>query len=584
MKTFFTLWLAFTACFSFAQVTTKQLSDVNSLWEETHWKPSRELPNKANFEAKIKLHLLETADYLRSKSLTHLDASQQYNRAKLLKILKQYAIEGKYPQNEHKPFKTPIFIDNYGTHCAVGYLMQQSGASKLARTIRDNENLAYLNDIKTEGVTFWAYENGFSLDELALIQPTYSEPIGSIKNCYLKTEKPILKMASYGENVYLLLQDTTFKNNNQAANANYVIKYFPQRGYAAAIGFPRTSTKPKDIAIYNNEIYVVTSSEVYSADLSSNSTELNWINEGLTGEVQKIFSSDLGIVIHYGTFCYTKNFSQEHFRKIPYDGVATSCNCVLSGNFIELLAIKLEDQGFSFNSYIESEKSWYKYPGSNIDYWVEGVTSHNESYFSFSTPFRGDSALIISRLNPGGSHETIPSENIFDVTKQQSDWRINDIVSSGDKAFVIGKFDKSLSITNLPGRAIIELTRMGSATYYPLPVTSIFEEVYSAVSAGNQLFVSTDLGLFSIKTRLANIYNPKTSKVTLYPNPILPGKSLKVNLPDVKSIKLFSNLGQLVVESLSDSIDIPAVTTSGIYHCTIETTGGLIYTEKIIVQ
>jgi len=74
-------------------------------------------------------------------------------------------------------FKNPIFIDRKGTHCAVGYLMQQSGYESLATQIDAEQKFAYVHQINVNGVTEWANKFGFTIDELAWIQPGY--PVSS---------------------------------------------------------------------------------------------------------------------------------------------------------------------------------------------------------------------------------------------------------------------------------------------------------------------------------------------------------------------------------------------------------------------
>jgi hypothetical protein len=49
----------------------------------------------------------------------------------------------------------------------------QSGAESLARKIDHDNKFVYVKSIKTKGVSEWAFENGFTLDELAWIQPAY---------------------------------------------------------------------------------------------------------------------------------------------------------------------------------------------------------------------------------------------------------------------------------------------------------------------------------------------------------------------------------------------------------------------------
>jgi 16S rRNA (cytosine1402-N4)-methyltransferase len=51
--------------------------------------------------------------------------------------------------------------------------MQQSGCEELSRKIDKHEKFAYVKEIKAEGLAEWAKTNGFTVDELAWIQPAY---------------------------------------------------------------------------------------------------------------------------------------------------------------------------------------------------------------------------------------------------------------------------------------------------------------------------------------------------------------------------------------------------------------------------
>ncbi len=126
-----------------------------------------------NFNEAIQLHLSNVIQVLSARKTSTLSASQQANRMHLLSVLDAYCKVGKFPINEHAPYQTPVFIDHYNTHCAVGYLMEQSGADALAQEICRKQNLAYVREIQVNGVVEWATQNGFTVDELAWIQPGY---------------------------------------------------------------------------------------------------------------------------------------------------------------------------------------------------------------------------------------------------------------------------------------------------------------------------------------------------------------------------------------------------------------------------
>lgn len=126
-----------------------------------------------SFNEAIQLHLLHVKEVLKARNVEYLSKAQKANREQLLNKLHVYALASRFPVNLHHSFQTPVFIDDFDTHCAVGYLMQQSGNDLLAREISQVQNLAYVHEIQVNGVSAWASEHGFSLNELAWIQPGY---------------------------------------------------------------------------------------------------------------------------------------------------------------------------------------------------------------------------------------------------------------------------------------------------------------------------------------------------------------------------------------------------------------------------
>jgi len=153
------------------------LNDVNAEWKNNfdgqQLAKSVRTCNDCSFNSWIATHLMLVEQTLRQRPVGHLDAVQTLNRSRLLDELNAYWHTGMFPVNDYLTFKNPVFIDRKGTHCAVGYLMQQSGAESLARRIDSDNKFIYVKDIKTPGVAEWAFENGFTIDELAWIQPGY---------------------------------------------------------------------------------------------------------------------------------------------------------------------------------------------------------------------------------------------------------------------------------------------------------------------------------------------------------------------------------------------------------------------------
>lgn len=122
----------------------------------------------------IREHLMLVQRYLKEHPPADLTASALDARQQLLEQLWQYAIDMKYPQNQHKRKRTPIFIDEAQRYCAVGFLILASGHGTLAKEINATHHYGYLEAIaEAYPIQEWAEKYGFTLQELAWIQPSY---------------------------------------------------------------------------------------------------------------------------------------------------------------------------------------------------------------------------------------------------------------------------------------------------------------------------------------------------------------------------------------------------------------------------
>lgn len=122
----------------------------------------------------ISFHLTLVEKTLRNRNVAQLSNTERKNRLACLNNLQQYIAKGVFPINDYLPYRNPVFIDRAGTYCAVGYLMMTSGSEALARNIDAKQKFAYINQITVTGVNDWAHAHGFTLQELAWIQPCYS--------------------------------------------------------------------------------------------------------------------------------------------------------------------------------------------------------------------------------------------------------------------------------------------------------------------------------------------------------------------------------------------------------------------------
>src|SRR5688500_1415253 len=83
---------------------------------------------------RIRDHLREALAYVEARDVSALSASQRAARAASVAALERYIERGEFPRRTGDPYgeRRPRFIDDRGVHCAVGFLIAESGAPELA--------------------------------------------------------------------------------------------------------------------------------------------------------------------------------------------------------------------------------------------------------------------------------------------------------------------------------------------------------------------------------------------------------------------------------------------------------------------
>lgn len=156
--------------------THQLLMDVNKNWENLSDEIQHTFTPQSEQEL-VQLHLLNVITYLEAQPTDKLSEEQLENRLSNIATLSKYCQEGSFPINTLTSFRVPIFIDIQGVHCAVGYLLKETGQGQVAKEIAESQLLAYLGDIEHPQLIPWQKASGLSMFELALIQPTYGPPI-----------------------------------------------------------------------------------------------------------------------------------------------------------------------------------------------------------------------------------------------------------------------------------------------------------------------------------------------------------------------------------------------------------------------
>lgn len=122
---------------------------------------------------RLQRHFDDVLVVLAERDVAALSPSAQVARARHLAELRRYRDAGVFPQNRSSPVATPIFVDDAGRACAVGHLLLQDGQASLVAEIVASQNLARVPQLRAARLGPWAETNGFTVAELAHIQPTY---------------------------------------------------------------------------------------------------------------------------------------------------------------------------------------------------------------------------------------------------------------------------------------------------------------------------------------------------------------------------------------------------------------------------
>lgn len=133
-------------------------------------------PTEADEKLRIRTHFLAVQKLLLARPATKPELASK--RAAILAHFADYIAKGTTPKNAHLPWRTPVFIDDEGTICAVGYLIEQTAGRSVAEKVASGHRYSYLEEIAKDlpEVKQWVEQSGLTLEELASIQPGYPGP------------------------------------------------------------------------------------------------------------------------------------------------------------------------------------------------------------------------------------------------------------------------------------------------------------------------------------------------------------------------------------------------------------------------
>ncbi|HKW42111.1 MAG TPA: hypothetical protein VJN39_12750 [Gemmatimonadales bacterium] len=139
--------------------------------------PPSSLPAAVETE-RIRARLTAVERELRETDVGALTPSQRAARTRNLDALHEYWVRRVFPKNTGFPGqRVPYFVDQYGTRCAMAYLIERSGHGDLVARVAATNNNARIRDLKTDPeLVAWLQENGLTAAEAARIQPAYDGP------------------------------------------------------------------------------------------------------------------------------------------------------------------------------------------------------------------------------------------------------------------------------------------------------------------------------------------------------------------------------------------------------------------------
>lgn len=129
---------------------------------------------------RVQEHLAGALLVMAERDLSLLNEAQRTRRSSLVRTLRAYRNERRFPVNRDFPGeRVPYFRDTEtGVLCAVGFLLESTGRSELVEQIVATNNHVRVRELAGHPeFREWLDEHGLLLDEAIRIQPEYSEPI-----------------------------------------------------------------------------------------------------------------------------------------------------------------------------------------------------------------------------------------------------------------------------------------------------------------------------------------------------------------------------------------------------------------------
>lgn len=583
----------------------EKLCEVNKCWTEQHDISKLAYPEYANYGERewIAIHLQLVEQTLRERNTDYLTATQRANRLVALDHLNQYWHSGAFPINDIFAHRQPIFIDKYDNFCAVGYLVKATGYEPISRKIAANTNYAYVREMDYPELNQWAKEYGFTIDELAWIQPGYppacfAGPIGygtdgEVFELYVDRTGQKLYVGGVFTNV-----DSTITANNIAyiTENNDVYTW-----HALGKG---VNGKVNAIEEYKGRLFVA-GSFTMAGDSSVNNVAYwdgnNWRNAGcLYGEVKdlKVYNGELYAC---GSFDVCAALADINFAKwdstynmwVQLPGLSGVVNVMEVIDTVLYLGGDFDFSNDSVNIIQYTTSGGYMAFNNNINNEVRDIKQYKDTVFAVCSYVNSDGNLI-QKLKYGN---WINHQKLSYIAMEHLSF--NTLCVDNDTMMVGGDFVRSLSMGysfaycyNITPDPTVIFSK--DINYW---VDSAINKmvVYKGVQIAGGKFNKGWVTLNGIARRIwykpilnVNELESSIAPIKIYPNPLTNGVLTIEN--DIGAIRLvLTDVSGKVVRTVSlekvkqQQVSLQGV-AQGVYFAEISNADGKRSVQRIVVE
>ncbi len=605
----------------------EHLNEVNKEWSKFYALENLNANYFFNDEnQRIQTHLNLVENHLRNNVPKGLSQSQLKNRTQALDILKRYFEIERFPVNHYHAQRQPYFIDKSGTACAVGHLIIKTGFESFAQQISKENNYAYISELAIvyPELKKWAKEFGFTLEELAWIQPAYPSIIQTWNQVGNGGEVSgvINKMESFNNEKLYIAGDFT---EIDGTPANSIITWdgsiwstlghgvtgeifdiyideseispdVPGRVYIAGNFYVNDNPNIVNVAFWENGVWngLETSSmigEVYSFILLSE-------NSVIIGGNFEVQDSSNNVINNLAVINLDDNYAHNYDGALSVNGMVTdmvysntSNNILIAGDFTETATSS-------------SDTSINHLETLHIAYWQRSLTNWTLGFEQGLGPISSvlikDGFLYTSAMLHSFSNKSIGifgaglwSYNSSPKPIDESLSRyIYGIESFGDHVIFYGNIRSNFALDNSKGVYILNQYGQRKSARFDNPVTAVKtfqEQVYFAgtfTSVNDQNFSGLVSTPFDDPT--SNENQKSSNNLNIYSSPSqinIQYQSFSENF----DLKFYNMNGQLVSgkDLPSGSSDISISTqgwTKGIYVYQAVSKSGKVYSGKVSVM